>query len=188
MTSTQKGNYFIHTTLPTVGHPSRSVGFTLIELLVVVLIIGILASIALPQYQLAVAKARFRSMLPLMRSIKDAQERYYFANGTYAVAFADLDIGLPDGCTQFKIYPNIMFCGDWYVDNSIGSNIPYGFLYVAFCPNTPEKEENYLTCTNNSLVRLTLHYDFSTQPANSGKIICTPKTNLGRNLCKSFNI
>ena len=58
-------------------------GFTLLELLVVVLIIGILASIALPQYQMAVTKAKVASILPIMRRWKDAMYEYKLQHGDY---------------------------------------------------------------------------------------------------------
>ena len=70
-------------------------GFTLIELLVVVLIIGILSSVALPQYTKAVEKSRATQAMTLVKSVADAQKIYYLANGKYTDKFEDLDIGMP---------------------------------------------------------------------------------------------
>ena len=71
--------------------------FTLVELLVVVLIIGILAAIAVPQYQKAVAKSRLATLKSITNSLASAQERYYLANDEYTQEFSKLDITLPGG-------------------------------------------------------------------------------------------
>ena len=69
--------------------------FTLIELLVVVLIIGILAAIALPQYQKAVAKSRAMQAIAMLKDVYEAAEVYYLAKGTWPSKFEDLDVQIP---------------------------------------------------------------------------------------------
>ena len=77
-------------------------GFTLIELLVVVLIIGILAAVALPQYEKAVVKSRFAEAKSIISSVKPAVAACVMANaGTdpYNVAAScginELDVNIP---------------------------------------------------------------------------------------------
>ncbi len=72
-------------------------GFTLIELLVVVLIIGILAAIALPQYQKSVEKSRITEAVIILRAIADANRNYYLSTNKWATAtqLNLLDIKIP---------------------------------------------------------------------------------------------
>lgn len=85
-------------------------GFTLIELLVIVLIIGILAAVALPQYEKAVDRTRYLQAATLGRKIWEAQQRYFLANGVYATYFEELDIDMP----KPRSASYIQGAGDYY--------------------------------------------------------------------------
>ena len=77
---------------------SRLGGFTLIELLVVVLIIGILAAMAMPQYFKAVERSRMAEAVTLMDSIVKSQHRKFMQTNRYAEFFEGLDVS-PKGAT-----------------------------------------------------------------------------------------
>ena len=98
----------------------NSGAFTLIELLVVVLIIGILAAIALPQYRLAVERARAAEAITNLQAWANALERYRLANGTWptsqASALEDIDITLP---TLSR------FTAGYYSGGSYGTRLKY---------------------------------------------------------------
>ena len=97
----------------------NKLGFTLIELLVVVLIIGILAAIALPQYRRVVLKARLHVGLPLVASMYEAEQLYYMVHGEFATDVDALDIEIPtDASCEKWAEPGASGydCGDWGVD------------------------------------------------------------------------
>jgi len=65
-------------------------GFTLIELLIVVSIIGILATIALPSFQLAVTKAKEAALKENLFTLRDVIDQYYADQERYPPTLAEL--------------------------------------------------------------------------------------------------
>jgi type II secretion system protein G len=65
-------------------------GFSLIELLIVVAIIGIIATIAVPQLLDAIDRGRQRRSMADMRNIATANGTYRVDEGEYASALSDL--------------------------------------------------------------------------------------------------
>ncbi len=155
-------------------------GFTLIEMLVVVLIIGILAGISLPQYQMAVTKAKVASILPLMRRWKDALMEYKLQHGDYSVQdYNGVDASWPSDWKEGVNATNVS-CGD----SPVCHNDYWDECYAN------EEGTGDVFCrhwTNDGIFSI-----YMCQPDNPdcevcrGKIVCCADGEEGNKVCKAL--
>lgn len=125
---------------------TNHLGFTLIELLVVVLIIGILASVALPQYQKAVTKSKLVFSFQMAEKVRQAQEMFYLANGRYSNGPNELDIDYPDCIKSTDDHEGQFKCKDWLM---VVNYAWRGSLHVMFCPGYGQKNCDNVPGTNH---------------------------------------
>jgi type IV pilus assembly protein PilA len=65
-------------------------GFTLVEIMIVVVIIGLLASMAIPAFQKVRTNSQDKAVLNNARQLSAASDQYYLENGVSTVVIGDL--------------------------------------------------------------------------------------------------
>ena len=148
-------------------------GFTLIELLVVVLILGILAAMAMPQYFKAVERSRMTEAVTLMANIADAQQRKYMQVNRYATEYTGLDVA-PKGAT-----------GSLFYTKGTSTTPQNGFAIVLNAGTSYSTGK--VTATRVAPSNQTLQYKYSLERFYTGKgTTCTGDGPNGKALCADF--
>ena len=69
---------------------NKDKGFTLVEIMIVVVIIGLLASMAIPAFQKVRTNSQDKAVLNNARQLSAASDQYYLENGVSSVVISDL--------------------------------------------------------------------------------------------------
>lgn len=67
-------------------------GFTLLELIIVIVIIGILASSAIPKFTITIERARAAEGVEILGDLRQAQIRYHTIKNDWATDISELDV------------------------------------------------------------------------------------------------
>ena len=149
-------------------------GFTLIELLVVVLIIGILSSVALPQYTTAVEKARVAEALTTLNYMQKQLIMYHLETGGTCP-----NSGCPLGEELMELSG-----GEW--DESGQEYCTKNFLYVNDEPNTVTAYRTKNCSAENSEYRIYLRTPFEGEGWEEEGSCNARETALGEKICKGL--
>ena len=124
---------------------SRS-GFTLIELLIVVVIIGILASIAIPKFVNTKEKAYLASMKSDLRNLATAEEAFLFDSLTYTTSLVMLNNFQPSAGVTIVV--NAANGGGWSATASHGVSLKRCYLfYGSAAPIGTATQEGKVSCS-----------------------------------------
>jgi len=161
-----------------VFYNDNSMGFTLIELLVVVLIIGILASVALPQYQFSVDKTRAMTHYQNIQAIIKTEQVYKMANGNYTGDFELLDVDWTKTCTLIGAdHRELANCSGGFGFQMANPAAVPTEIWLRWC-----KEANSVCSSDYTNYHLLVKFSMT-----DGSVIdCTSKTTRGQKLCNYF--
>ena len=114
----------------------RSQGFTLLEIMIVVAIIGILAAVAVPQYQNYVRQSRVTIATSVLSAMRVSMEQYFQDNRSYAGACAPGTVAPTPGPAPNATSPSFTFsCAPaptltTYTVTATGLGPMAGFIYT----------------------------------------------------------
>ncbi len=82
---------------------NKKTGFTYTELIITIIILGVIASIALPRYLNSIEKTKSAEGIQLLSTLREAQETYKFEHGSYATSLSSLEIDFTKPATNFEV-------------------------------------------------------------------------------------